>query len=112
MLAILTARMLTGTMVPTVRMEGVWVVRQVLTALLFFFTQKTLPASILAAETVVLTLILRLLVLTRTAAYLKNVKFPQVTTLTIVNDTTKVCFARAKLMVNSRHYAKFQSTLG
>ena len=50
LLAILTARMLAGAMVPTVRMESVG---QVLTALHFFITQRILPASILAARTVV-----------------------------------------------------------
>ena len=73
MLAILTARMLTGAMVPTVLMESAWLLGQVLKALLFFITQRILPASILAAGTVVLTLILRLLVLTQKAAYLEEV---------------------------------------
>ena len=60
-------------MVPAVRMERAWLVGQVLTTMLFFIAQRNLPASILAAGTVILTLILRLLVLTRTAAYLTDV---------------------------------------
>ena len=71
-MATLTARMLTEAMMSTVRMESVWLVAQVLTPLLSFITQRILPASILAAGTVLLTLILRLLVLTRTAAYLAD----------------------------------------
>ena len=59
--------------VPTVRMESVWLVGRVLTALHFFITQKILQASTLAAETVVLMLILRLLVLPWTAVYLTDV---------------------------------------
>ena len=43
------------------------------TALLSFIKQKILPASTVATGTMVLTLILRLLVLTRTVAYLINV---------------------------------------
>ena len=73
MLATLTARMLTGAMVLTMGMESVWLVEQVLTALLFFITQKILPASILVAGTVVLTLMLRLLVLASKATYLTEV---------------------------------------
>ena len=73
MLVILTARMLTGTMVPTVWIESAWMVGQVSTALSSFTIQRILPAFILAAETVVLTLILHLLVLTRTAACLADV---------------------------------------
>ena len=69
MVAILTARMLIRAMVPIVRMESAWLVGQVLTASLSFTNQKTLPASILAAGTVVLTLIMRLLVLTRTTVF-------------------------------------------
>ena len=72
-LEILTARILTGAMVPTVRIESAWLVGQVLTAMLSFLTQRILPASILAAGTVILTLILRLLVLTRTATHLTDV---------------------------------------
>ena len=40
MLATLTARMLTGAVMLTVRMKGVWLVRQALTALLSFITQR------------------------------------------------------------------------
>ena len=70
MLATLPARMLTGSMVPTVRMESVWLVGRVLTTLLSY--DPSMPVSILAPETLVLTLILHLLVLTRTAAYLTD----------------------------------------
>ena len=73
MLVILTARMLTGAMVPTVWMESAWLVGQVLTTLLSFIIQRILPAFILTAGTMILTLILRLLVLTWTAAYLTDV---------------------------------------
>ena len=73
MLVILTACMLTEAMVPTVWMENAWMVGQVLTDLFSFTIQKILPTFILAAGTVVLTLILRLLVLTRTAANLTDV---------------------------------------
>ena len=73
MLVILTARMLTEAMVPAVWMENAWLVGQVLTALLSFIIQRVLPAFILADGTVALTLILRLLVLTWTTAYLTNV---------------------------------------
>ena len=73
MLAALTALMLTEAMVPTVRMESVGLIGQVLTALLSVMTQRILPASTLATETVVLTLILHWLVLTRTDAYLTGV---------------------------------------
>ena len=73
MLVILTACMLTGAMVPTVWMESAWLVGLALTALLSFIIQRSLPAFILAAGTVVLTLIFRLLDLTRTAAYLIDV---------------------------------------
>ena len=91
--------MLTGTMVPTVWMESAWMVGQVSTALSSFTIQRILPAFILAAETVILTLILHLLVLTRTAACLAETcprEVSQVTTSTIVNHTTQVCFNRAK----------------
>ena len=60
-------------MVATAWMESAWLVGQVLTALLSFIIQRILAAFILAAGTVVLTLILRLLVLNRTAAYLTGV---------------------------------------
>ena len=73
MLTILTSRMLIGAMVPTVRMESVWLVGQILTALLSFTTPSILSASTLAIETVVLTLILHSLVSTRTATYLTDV---------------------------------------
>ena len=73
MLTTLTSLILTGAMVAIVRMESAWMVGQVLTALLSFITQRILPAFILAARTVVLTLILLLLVLTRTTAYLIDV---------------------------------------
>ena len=68
-----TARMLTGAMVTAVWMESAWQVGQVLTILLSFIIQRILPAFILAARTVVPTLILRLLVLTRTPDYLTEV---------------------------------------
>ena len=73
MLVISTARMLTGGMVPTAWMESAWLVGQVLTTLLSFIIQRILPAFILTVGTVVPTLILRLLLLTRTAAYLPDV---------------------------------------
>ena len=69
MLVVLTARMLIEAMVPTVWMESAKLVGQALTALLSFIIQRVLPALILAAGTVVL----RLLVLTRTAVYLTDV---------------------------------------
>ena len=58
--------MLTGAMVTAVWMKSAWQVGQVLTILLSFIIQRILPSFILATETVALTLILRLLVLTRT----------------------------------------------
>ena len=73
MLVILTARMLTGAMVQTAWIESAWLVGQVLTTLLSFIIKRILPAFILVAGTGVLTLILRLLVLNRTAAYLAEV---------------------------------------
>ena len=73
----LTVRMLTRAMVQTMWMESAWLIGQVLTTLLFFIIQRILPAFILAAGTVVpvLILILRLLVLTRTVAYLTEVNY-------------------------------------
>ena len=47
--------------------------RQVLTTLLSFVTQRILPAFTLTAEKVAIILIVRLLVLIRTAVYLKDV---------------------------------------
>ena len=63
MLASLTVHMLTGAVVPTVQMESVWLVGQISTPLLSFIFQRILSSFTLATETVVLTLILRLLVL-------------------------------------------------
>ena len=40
MLVVLTARMLTGDMAPTARIESVWLIGQVLTFLLSFIIQK------------------------------------------------------------------------
>ena len=73
MLVILTARMLTGAVVPKVWMKSAWLVGRVLTTLLSFIIQRILPAFILATGTVVLTPILRLLVMPWTAAYLTDV---------------------------------------
>ena len=73
MLLVLTALMLAEAIAPTVRLESAWLVGQVLTTLLSIIIHRILPAFILAAGTAILTLILRLLVLTWTAAYLTDV---------------------------------------
>ena len=69
-LVTLTACMFTRAMV---KMGSVWLVGQVLTALLFFIRQRILPASTLVAGTVVLTLILYFVERTQTATYLRRV---------------------------------------
>ena len=98
MLVTLTACIMIGAMVPTVRMENVWLAGEALTALLFFIIKRIAPASTLTAETLIITLLLRLLVSIPTVDYLPNVferSYP-VTALIIANRTTKICFAIAK----------------
>ena len=71
MLATLTALVVAGAMAPTVLMESVWMVRQLI-ALLSFIIKRILLGSSPTAETEVITLVLPLLVLNWSLAYLRD----------------------------------------